>query len=81
MISKTATDGCKMSNKPWLHARVKLGKIALAQGLNKKNHYRGHPRIEGIVACPYPVEEIVTVLWDGRKTSEHWHISLLDRIG
>jgi hypothetical protein len=70
-----------MSNKPWLHARVKLGKIALAQGLNKKNHYRGHPRIEGIVACPYPVEEIVTVLWDGRKTSEHWHISLLDRIG
>jgi hypothetical protein len=80
MISKTATDGCKMSNKPWLHSRVKLGKIALAQGLDKKNYYRSRPRIEGIVAC-YPVEEIATVLWDGRETPEHWHISFLERIG
>ena len=69
-----------MSIKPWLHSRVKLSKIALAQGFYKKNHHRGRPRVEGIVACP-PVEEIVTVLWDGRKSPEHWHISLLERIG
>jgi hypothetical protein len=56
--------------------RVKLNQKARSHGL-RRNRRR---RIEGIIISPLPVEQIVTVLWDGRTKTESWHVDFLEEI-
>jgi hypothetical protein len=60
-------------------ARVKLSQEATSHGLNAKrgDHRR---RIEGTIISPLPVQQIVTVLWDGRTKAESWHVDLLEKL-
>jgi hypothetical protein len=59
-------------------ARVKLSQKATSHGLNRRqNHKR---RIEGTIISPSPVQQIVTVLWDGWTKTESWHLDLLEKI-
>ena len=60
-------------------ARVKLSQEAIAHGLNAKRRNRRR-RIEGTIISPLPVQQIVTVLWDGRTKAEGWHVDVLDKI-
>ena len=60
-------------------ARVKLSQEATSHGLNAK-HSNRRRRIEGIIISPLPVEQIVTVLWDGRTKTESWHVDFLEEI-
>jgi hypothetical protein len=59
-------------------ARVKLSQEATSRGLDAKrgNHRR---RIEGTIISPLPIQQIVTVLWDGRTQAESWHVDLLEK--
>jgi hypothetical protein len=60
--------------------RVKLSQEAtLHYGLNAKRRNRRR-RIEGTIISPSPVQQIVTVLWDGRTQAESWHVDLLEKI-
>jgi hypothetical protein len=56
---------------------VKLSQEATSHGLNRRNRGR---RIEGIIISPLPVQQIVTVLWDGWTKTESWHLDFLEQI-
>jgi hypothetical protein len=61
------------------NARVKLSREGVTRGLNGKR--RSHQlRIEGTIISPLPVQQIVTVLWDGRTNPEGWHVDFLEKI-
>jgi hypothetical protein len=61
-------------------ARVKLSQEATQHyGLNAKRRNR-RLRIEGTIISPSPVQQIVTVLWDGWTNPESWHLDLLEKI-
>lgn len=34
----------------------------------------------GIITSPYPLSQLVTVAWEGRRGVERWHVDLLDII-
>ena len=60
--------------------RVKVSPEAtLHYGLNAKRRNR-RQRIEGTIISPSPVEQIVTILWDGWTKTESWHLDLLEKI-
>ena len=58
------------------HARVKLSRKAMTDGLGGKRRNR-LPRLEGTITNPSPEQQIVTVLWDGRTNPEGWHVDFL----
>jgi hypothetical protein len=59
--------------------RVKLSQEATSHGMNAKRGNR-RLRIEGTIISPSPVQQIVTVLWDGWTNPESWHLDLLEKI-
>ena len=50
--------------------RVKPSRHAVGQGIGGK--------IGTVISC-WPVYQIVTVKWDGKRGDERWHVDLLDR--
>jgi hypothetical protein len=58
-------------------ARVKLSQQATSLNAKRRNRRR---RIEGTIISPSPVQQIVTVLWDGWTTTESWHLDFLETI-
>ena len=73
------TDFCLTSVSLRKEARVKLSQEAISHGLNAKRRNLGR-RIEGTIISRLPVQQIVTVLWDGRTKAEGWHVDFLEKI-
>mgnify|MGYP003405432675 CR=1 FL=1 len=60
-------------------ARVKLSHKAISHGLNDKRRNR-RLRMEGTIISPFPEQQVVAVLWDGRAKAEGWHVDFLEKI-